>query len=176
MDIAPQTGKLMATMCGSNLVKVEKALNLYNLRERPHSHNFYYSLLLYVHGCSVVYDSFCDPMDYSLHGSSVHDFPGKNTGVGCHFLLQGIFPTQGWNWHLLHWQMDSLPLSQLGRPILLWSFYFSISSVVNLLLCLIYELNFTTDIYVWEKTVCVGLNKVHGFRHPLGVLEHIFHG
>ena len=25
------------------------------------------------------------------------DFPGKNTGVGCHALLQGIFPTQGWN-------------------------------------------------------------------------------
>ena len=31
----------------------------------------------------------CDPMDYSLPGSSVHgDFPGKSTGVGCHFLLQ----------------------------------------------------------------------------------------
>ena len=25
------------------------------------------------------------------------DFPGKSTGVGCHFLLQGTFPTQGWN-------------------------------------------------------------------------------
>ena len=29
------------------------------------------------------------------------DSPGKNTGVGCHFFLQGIFPTQGWNPHLL---------------------------------------------------------------------------
>ena len=29
------------------------------------------------------------------------DFPGKNTGVGCHFLLQGIFPTQGSNPNLL---------------------------------------------------------------------------
>ena len=28
-------------------------------------------------------------------------FPGKNTGVGCHFLFQGIFPTQGWNLRLL---------------------------------------------------------------------------
>ena len=37
------------------------------------------------------------------------DFPGKNTGVGCHFLLQRIFPTQGWNLHLLQWQADSLP-------------------------------------------------------------------
>ena len=35
------------------------------------------------------------------------DFPGKNTRGGCHFLLQGIFPSQGSNWHLLcllHWQ------------------------------------------------------------------------
>ena len=31
-------------------------------------------------------------------------------GVGCHFLLQGIFPTQGLNLYLLHWQADSLPL------------------------------------------------------------------
>ena len=43
------------------------------------------------------------------------DFPGKNTGVGCHFLLQGIFPTQGLNLRLLHWQADSLPLSHLGK-------------------------------------------------------------
>ena len=38
------------------------------------------------------------------------DFPGKNTEVGCHFLLQGIFPTQGSILsllHLLHWQLDS---------------------------------------------------------------------
>ena len=28
--------------------------------------------------------------------------PGKNTGVGCHFLLQGIFMTQGLNLHLQH--------------------------------------------------------------------------
>ena len=45
----------------------------------------------------------CNPMDCSLPGSSVHgDSPGKNTGVGCHFLLQGIFPTQGSNPGLLH--------------------------------------------------------------------------
>ena len=41
------------------------------------------------------------------------DFPGKNTGVGCHFLLQGIFPTQGSNPCLLDCQADSLPLSHL---------------------------------------------------------------
>ena len=44
------------------------------------------------------------------------DFPGKNTGVGCHFLLQGIFLTQGSNLCLLHSQADSLPLNLLGNP------------------------------------------------------------
>ena len=34
------------------------------------------------------------------------NFPGKNTGVGCYFLLQGIFPTQRLNLSLLHWQVD----------------------------------------------------------------------
>ena len=43
------------------------------------------------------------------------DSPGKNAGVGCHFLLQGIFPTQGVNLCLLHWQADSLPLSRQGN-------------------------------------------------------------
>ena len=39
--------------------------------------------------------------------------------MGCHFLLQGIFPTRWSNpqlLHLLHWQVDSLPLSHLGSP------------------------------------------------------------
>ena len=44
------------------------------------------------------------------------DFPDKNTGVGCHFLLQGIFLIQGLNPHLLHWQVGSLPLSHQGNP------------------------------------------------------------
>ena len=45
----------------------------------------------------------CDPMDCSLPGSSVHgNSPGKNPGVGCHALLQGIFPTQGSNPGLPH--------------------------------------------------------------------------
>ena len=36
--------------------------------------------------------------------------------MGCHFLLQGIFPTQRSNLCLLHWQADSLPLSYLASP------------------------------------------------------------
>ena len=45
--------------------------------------------------------------------------PGKNTGVGCHFFLQGIFLTQGSNPHflrLLHWQVGSLLLVPPGKP------------------------------------------------------------
>ena len=44
----------------------------------------------------------CEPVDCSPQGSSVYgDSPCKNMGVGCHFLLQGIFQTQGSNPHLL---------------------------------------------------------------------------
>ena len=46
------------------------------------------------------------------------DFPCKYTGVGCHFLLQGIFLSQELNPCLLHWQADSLPLSHMGSPVL----------------------------------------------------------
>ena len=45
----------------------------------------------------------CNPMDCSPPGSSIQgDSTGKNTGVGCHALLQGIFPTQGLNPCLLN--------------------------------------------------------------------------
>ena len=47
------------------------------------------------------------------------NFPGKNSGMGCHFLLQGVFPTQGLNPHhlcILHWQADSLPTVPPGKP------------------------------------------------------------
>ena len=44
------------------------------------------------------------------------DSSGKNTGVGCCALLQGIFPAQGSNSHLLHWQAGSLPLAPPGKP------------------------------------------------------------
>ena len=69
---------------------------------------------------SHVQNVICNLMECSPPGSSVHvDSPGKNTGVGCHSLLQRIFPTQGLNPHLLsllHWQADSLPAEPLGKP------------------------------------------------------------
>ena len=59
----------------------------------------------------------CDPMDFSLTGF-LHpwDFPGKSTGVGRHFLLQGIFPTQGSNPGLPHCRQMLYRLSHQGSP------------------------------------------------------------
>ena len=63
----------------------------------------------------------CDPMDCSPPGSSVYgDSPGKNTGVGCHALLQGIFPIQGSNSGLLYCR-HSLPQELPGKPTVLRS-------------------------------------------------------
>ena len=60
----------------------------------------------------------CDPMDCSPPGFSVHgDSPGKNTGVGWHVFLQGIFLNQGSNLAspaAPTLQADSWPLSYLG--------------------------------------------------------------
>ena len=68
----------------------------------------------------------CDSMDYILPSSSVRgDSLGKNTGVGCHALLQGIFLTQELNpclLCLLHQQASSLPLAPSGKP--LKTYYF----------------------------------------------------
>ena len=44
----------------------------------------------------------CDPTDYRTRLLCPRDSPGRSTGVDCHFLLQGIFPTQGSNSCLLH--------------------------------------------------------------------------
>ena len=67
--------------------------------------------------CAQSCPSLCDPVGYSLLSSSIHAiFSGKDHGVDCHFLLQGIFLIQESNLYLLcllHWQADSLPLCHL---------------------------------------------------------------
>ena len=61
--------------------------------------------------------TFCDPMDRNLPGSSVHGiFQAKVLRVGCHFLLQGIFPTQQSNPGLLHCRQNALPSEPPGKP------------------------------------------------------------
>ena len=76
-----------------------------------------------MHVCSVVSDSL------QLHGLwpsrllCPWDSPGKSTGVGCYFLLQGIFPTQESNPGFLHCRQMLYPLSHLiaGRCFTLWA-------------------------------------------------------
>ena len=55
-------------------------------------------------------------------------FPGKNTRVGCHLLLWGIFSTHGLNLHLLHWQADSFATEPPGKSI----YYCHLLYVLNL--------------------------------------------
>ena len=76
-----------------------------------------------VHGCSIAQSclTLWDHMDCSPPGSSVRgDSPGQNTGEGLEWVAisssRGIFLIQGSNQCLLHWQVDSLPLSHLGSP------------------------------------------------------------
>ena len=62
----------------------------------------------------------CDPWTIACQAPLSMRFPGKSTGVGCHFPLQGISLTQGLNprlLHLLHWQVDSLPVNHLRSKI-----------------------------------------------------------
>ena len=89
------------------------------------------------------------------------NFPGKNTRVGCHFLLQGIFLTQGLNPHLLHWQVDSLPLHHLGSPKRSLVFSILLYSSVYLLCSL--------------RRVCFSLFLFHFWNSFLRILPLIIH-
>ena len=65
-------------------------------------HLYEKTIVVVVQSLTKLCPTLCDLMDRSPSSSSVHGiFPGKNIGVNCHFLLQGIFPTQGSELHLL---------------------------------------------------------------------------
>ena len=67
-------------------------------------------LCLVAQSCSTLFDPMnCSPPGFFVHG----DFPGTNTGVGCHALLQGIFPTQELNTGLQHCRW-TLPTELVG--------------------------------------------------------------
>ena len=78
--------------------------------------------LLKAASCGQSCLTLCDPWMEPARLLCLWSSPGKNTGGDCHFLLQGIFPTQGSNSRhlgLLHWQADSLPGKlgfELHRP------------------------------------------------------------
>ena len=68
--------------------------------------------------CAQSCPTLCNPMDCNPPGSSVHgDSPGQNTGMGCHDLFQGIFPTQGSNSGLPHCRQILYQLRHQGSPL-----------------------------------------------------------
>ena len=74
-------------------------------------------VLGWIHECSVLFDSFVTLWTIACQASLSMGFSRQEYEEGRHFLLQGIFPTQGSNPSLLcllHWQADSLPLCHLG--------------------------------------------------------------
>ena len=68
------------------------------------------------------YLTLCDPTDCSLPGSSIHGIFQASTGVGCHCLLQRIFPTQGLNPGLPHCRQTLYCLSHQGSPLKVYRF------------------------------------------------------
>ena len=91
-------------------------------------------VVLYVSSVAQSCLTLCSPMDCNLSGSCPWNFLGKNISVGCHFLLQGIFPTQGSNphhLHLRHWQAVSLSLAPPRKPILFIYFLFVVNFVIH---------------------------------------------
>ena len=72
-------------------------------------------VVLAAQSCPTLFNS----MDVACQAPLSRNSPGKNTGVGSHSLLQGIFPTQGSNLGHLHWQVGSLLFEPPGKPFIL---------------------------------------------------------
>ena len=102
------------------------------------------------------------------------DFPAKNTGMSCHFVLQGTFPTQRSNPRLLDWQVDSLLLNHQGS--LAWPCRDKKTPLLNLEEELIME---AWHLFEKDKEVLLSLPtflliiklyRVLGVWHPLALL------
>ena len=124
------------------------------------------------------------PVGCSLpESSSPWNFPGKNTGVGCYFLLWGIFPTQGSNPHLLHWQKDSLWLCQLGSPHKQWLGPQKYSGTISLdeahiwitdFICYLIHSTFYFFPFIFISWRLITLLYCSGFCHTLTWISHGF--
>ena len=107
-----------------------------------------YAVCLVSQSCLTLHD----PMDSSPTGSSVHgDSSGKNNGVGCYVLLQGIFPTQGLKPGLLHFRQILYYLSHQRNP-------------------------YITCMHIWmEYNSAIKKNEILPFAAMLVDLENIMH-
>ena len=158
--ICKSVGRLWGGHCIAELLII--VTFLYYSGALKHRYIFYY---VWVFSCSVVSDSLrphglC--MGFPRQDPSLlcsWNFPGKDTGVGCHFFLQGIFLTQGSNsclWSLLHWQVDSLPLVPHGKPIFLITWNKMDRSTRILEILRIYS-NFYYSFRIWSKATLQNL-------------------
>ena len=94
----------------------------------------------------------CNPVDCSPPSSLCPwDSPGKNTGVGCHFLLQGSFPTQGLKPGLLHCRRILYHLSHQGNPRVTGNWYKLSSQFHPLFQCLFRD-SYLTQFGQWNTT------------------------
>ena len=113
---APVVAEIVCTICPLSIWDYDVSLfctsssstfwNMSTTRNRTIGHSFSITFWALLFCCCLVAQScltLCKPMDCSPTGSSVHGtFPGKNTGVSCDFLLQGIFLTRRSKPGLLH--------------------------------------------------------------------------
>ena len=84
---------------------------------KPSAQNTFY--FRQIHSVSRLCRTLSDSVDRPTRFLCLWNSSGKKTGVGCQFLLQGIFSTQETNLHLLrllYWQVDSLPTVVPGKP------------------------------------------------------------
>ena len=121
-------------------------LSLYELRNVLKQHPMPVTLCVCTVGHSVVSSSL---LPHGLQPTSCLSMKcsGKNTGVGCRFLLQGIFPTKGLNLRLLHLQVDSF----------FFFFYYYYFLLYNIVLVLPYFNMNPPWVYTYLQVDCLPL-------------------
>ena len=118
-----------------------------NFSELQFSNLYNRANLVPCHAVTSVMSDSLQPMGCSPPVFCPWDSPGKNTGTGCHFLLQGIFLTQGSNpclLRLLHWQTSSLLLALPGKPQ-----YLPYSLILKICSNVYKELDLHTVLHIW---------------------------
>ena len=89
-------------------------------------------LLVFLLSCFSLIQLFATRWTVACQTPLPRGFPGKNSGAGCHILLQGIFPTQGSNTHLLHCKAYSLLLSHRDSPSKMLSYLLQLNELNSL--------------------------------------------